>query len=88
MPKGPFVEVTEADIPEIRHPPGTASALAVELEKGKRLFLEGETTKSLSTLRAREGYLRRRGYKVHLRTGEYKGKTGVFVWASRKEENA
>lgn len=80
-----FVEVTFEDVPQTRMLPGHPTALSLKLETGVPVFLPGETSKSVARLRTKEGYLARKGFRVHTRGGEHNGTKGMFVWATKEE---
>lgn len=80
-----FVEVPRDAVPEAKDPAIRASALSLALESGKALFVEGRNAKEVNSLRAKDGYLRKRGFRIVTVNGEWQGKTGVFVSAEREE---
>jgi len=57
----------------------------LKLEAGETLFFPGLTWKNQPVSRAKGTYLGQRDLKIVTRSGQFKGKDGLFVWVEKIE---
>lgn len=79
----PYISVPVEARPMSRGTAHHPSEISLKLEAGETLFFPGLTWKNQPVSRGKGTYLNQKGFKVLTRSGQFKGKDGLFVWVEK-----
>ena len=78
-----YISVPAEARPTSRGTTRDPSEVSLKLEAGETLFYPGLTWKNQPVSRGKSTYLAQKGFRILTRSGKFKGKMGLFVWAEK-----